>query len=154
MGAITLHVNGVKHTLELNPAIPLPYVLSDDLELRGPKFGCGLGQCGACTVIVKGQAIRSCITPVKSVEGFEIRDEQKITSVDWRTFNTLPLGFDIPNVETTLINWLDQDATGAGELSITIAAAAVGNAIFGATGIRLRELPFTPERVKAALSQT
>jgi len=72
MGAITLKVNGIKHTLDLEPATPLLYVLSDDLELRGPKFGCGLGQCGACTVIVKGQAIRSCITPVKSVEGFEI----------------------------------------------------------------------------------
>jgi nicotinate dehydrogenase subunit A len=46
--------------------------LSDDLELRGPKFGCGLGQCGACTVIVKGQAVRSCVTTVKSVEGAEI----------------------------------------------------------------------------------
>jgi len=81
-------------------------------------------------------------------------DEQKVTSFDWRTYNTLPLGFDIPKVETTLINRLDQDATGAGELSITIAAAAVGNAIFDATGVRLRELPFTPERVKAGLSQT
>src|ERR1700746_2354550 len=72
MSAISLKVNGVTHTLDLDPATPLLYALSDDLELRGPKFGCGLGQCGACTVIVKGQAIRSCITPVKSVEGSEI----------------------------------------------------------------------------------
>jgi len=52
--------------------MPLLYALSDDLELRGPKFGCGLGQCGACTVIVKGQAVRSCVTTVKSVEGSDI----------------------------------------------------------------------------------
>jgi nicotinate dehydrogenase subunit A len=70
--AINLKVNGRTHTLDLDPATPLLYALSDDLALNGPKFGCGLGQCGACTVIVKGQAIRSCITPVKSVEGQEI----------------------------------------------------------------------------------
>jgi len=72
MSAITLKVNGRAHTLDLDPATPLLYALSDDLELRGPKFGCGLGQCGACTVIVKGQAVRSCVTTVKSVEGADI----------------------------------------------------------------------------------
>ena len=72
MSAITLKVNGRAHTLDLDPTTPLLYALSDDLELRGPKFGCGLGQCGACTVIVKGQAIRSCSTTVKAVEGSDI----------------------------------------------------------------------------------
>jgi nicotinate dehydrogenase subunit A len=72
MSAITLKVNSRTHSLDLDPSTPLLYVLSDDLELRGPKFGCGLGQCGACTVIVKGQAIRSCITPVQTVAGAEI----------------------------------------------------------------------------------
>ena len=72
MSAITLKVNGNTHTLDLDPGTPLLYALSDDLELRGPKFGCGLGQCGACTVIVKGQALRSCITPVGGVAGDEI----------------------------------------------------------------------------------
>lgn len=72
MSAITLKVNGTTHTLDLDPATPLLYALSDDLELRGPKFGCGLGQCGACTVIVKGQAVRSCVTPVQSMQGAEI----------------------------------------------------------------------------------
>jgi nicotinate dehydrogenase subunit A len=70
--AINLKVNGRAHKLDLDPATPLLYALSDDLDLRGPKFGCGLGQCGACTVIVKGQAVRSCITPVKSVENTDI----------------------------------------------------------------------------------
>jgi nicotinate dehydrogenase subunit A len=72
MSAITLKVNGKTHSLDLDPATPLLYALSDDLELRGPKFGCGLGQCGACTVIIKGQALRSCIMPVASVNGAEI----------------------------------------------------------------------------------
>lgn len=70
--AITLRVNGQEHSLDLDPSTPLLYALSDDLELRGPKFGCGLGQCGACTVHVDGQAVRSCITPVARVEGAEI----------------------------------------------------------------------------------
>ncbi len=72
MAAITLKVNGVTHTVDLDPTTPLLYALSDDLDLRGPKFGCGLGQCGACTVIVSGQAVRSCITPVQTVAGAEI----------------------------------------------------------------------------------
>jgi aerobic-type carbon monoxide dehydrogenase small subunit (CoxS/CutS family) len=72
MSQIKLIVNGHTHTVDVDPATPLLYVLSDDLGLRGPKFGCGLAQCGSCTVIVKGQAIRSCITPVDTVEGIEI----------------------------------------------------------------------------------
>ena len=72
MSAITLKVNGQSHTLDLDPATPLLYALSDDLNLRGPKFGCGLGQCGACTAIVNGTAIRSCQTPVSAVAGKEI----------------------------------------------------------------------------------
>ncbi len=72
MAVLNLNVNGRTHTVDVDPATPLLYVLSDDLELRGPKFGCGLGQCGTCTVIVAGRAVRSCITPVNSVEGSEI----------------------------------------------------------------------------------
>ena len=72
MSTITLKVNGRSHTVDVDPTTPLLYVLSDDLALRGPKFGCGLGQCGCCTVIVKGQAVRSCVTPVSSVAGGEI----------------------------------------------------------------------------------
>jgi len=56
MSAITLNVNGRTHTVNVDPMTPLLYVLSDDLALNGPKFGCGLGQCGSCTVIAKGQA--------------------------------------------------------------------------------------------------
>ena len=68
----TLKVNGRSSDVDVDPATPLLYVLSDDLSLRGPKFGCGLGQCGACTVIANGQAIRSCVTPVGTVANQEI----------------------------------------------------------------------------------
>ena len=72
MSTISLTVNGRPHTLDLDPTAPLLYVLSDDLALRGPKFGCGLGQCGACTAIVGGRAVRSCITPVGTLAGAEV----------------------------------------------------------------------------------
>jgi nicotinate dehydrogenase subunit A len=72
MSAITLKVNGQSHTVDVDPTTPLLYVLSEDLALNGPRFGCGLGQCGACTVIIGGQAVRSCLTRVKAVEGSEI----------------------------------------------------------------------------------
>ena len=72
MSAITLKVNGQSHTLDVDTSTPLLYVLSDDLGLSGPKFGCGLGQCGSCTAIVNGRAVRSCMTPVKLVDGAEI----------------------------------------------------------------------------------
>ena len=79
-------------------------------------------------------------------------DNEKVTSLDWRTYRTFPVGFKIPKLETVLINTMDAEACGAGETSITVTAAAIGNAIFDATGVRLRQVPFTPERVKAAIS--
>jgi CO/xanthine dehydrogenase Mo-binding subunit len=78
-------------------------------------------------------------------------DDRKVTSIDWRTFHSLPLGVEVPTIESVLVNRPDVEASGAGETAITIVAAAIGNAIFDATGARMRELPFTRERVKAAL---
>src|SRR5437762_10124357 len=68
MSNVTLKVNGKTHTLDIDPATPLLYVLRNDLDLRGPRFGCGLGQCGACTVIINGVATRSCVTSTASVK--------------------------------------------------------------------------------------
>ena len=68
MSHITLKVNGATHTVDVEPLTPLLYILRNDLNLQGPRFGCGLGQCGACTVIVNGVATRSCITPTSSVK--------------------------------------------------------------------------------------
>jgi nicotinate dehydrogenase subunit A len=82
MSLLSLKVNGKTHSVDVDPTTPLLYVLSDDLGLRGPKFGCGLGQCGACTVLVKGQAVRSCITAVEAVQGIEIVTLEGLGTVD------------------------------------------------------------------------
>jgi len=76
--AMPLHINGQLVTVNVDdPDMPLLYVLRDNLELRGPRFGCGLGQCGSCTVHVDGEAFRSCITPLSS-----LRAEQKIVTLE------------------------------------------------------------------------
>src|SRR5437016_8538659 len=82
MSRITLTVNRQAHTVDVDPATPLLYVLSDDLALRGPKFGCGLGQCGACTVIAGGRAIRSCVTPVGTIGSAEITTLEGLGTVE------------------------------------------------------------------------
>ena len=64
---VSLNVNGRTYPLDVDPATPLLYVLSDDLALNGPKFGCGLAQCGSCTVLVNGRAVRSCVTPIEAL---------------------------------------------------------------------------------------
>ena len=69
MANITLRVNGVARTVSAEPDAPLLYILRNDLELNGPKFGCGLAQCGACTVLIDGKPARSCVTPVSAVKG-------------------------------------------------------------------------------------
>ena len=73
---ITLNVNSRKQTVEMAPETPLLYALRNDLKFNGPKFGCGLAQCGACTVHVDGQPVRSCVTPASAVVG------QKITTIE------------------------------------------------------------------------
>ena len=72
MARYTLRVNGKTQTVDVDPATPLLFVLRNDLDLRGPRFGCGLGQCGACTVLIKGEAVRSCIRAVSTVQSAEI----------------------------------------------------------------------------------
>jgi nicotinate dehydrogenase subunit A len=79
---ITLHVNGRDHTLGADPSTPLLYVLRDDLGLNGAKYGCGLGQCGACTVQVDGRAVFSCLTPIAALEGRQIRTVEGLGTVD------------------------------------------------------------------------
>ena len=69
MANVTLRVNGTNHTVDIDPSTPLLYILRNDLNLQGPRFGCGLGQCGSCTVIINGVATRSCVTPTSAVQG-------------------------------------------------------------------------------------
>ena len=117
MSPITLTVNGRAHTLDVDPATPLLYVLSDDLALRGPKFGCGLGQCGACTVIMRGRAVRSCVTPVSTAAGAEITTLEGLGTIErphpiQRAFiaeQAAQCGFCLNGVILTAKAFLDQN---------------------------------------------
>lgn len=82
MSVFNLKVNGQTHRVDVDPTTPLLYVLSDDLQLRGPKFGCGLGQCGSCTVIVRGEAVRSCVTSVNMVGNSEISTLEGLGTIE------------------------------------------------------------------------
>ena len=123
MSTIALKVNGRSHTVDVDPATPLLYVLSDDLALRGPKFGCGLGQCGSCTVIVRGRAIRSCVTPVSTVGDAEVTTLEGLGTVErphpiQRAFideQAAQCGYCLNGVILTAKAFLDQNpkATGA-----------------------------------------
>lgn len=79
---VTLNVNGETHEVDAAPNTPLLYVLRDDLKLNGAKFGCGLGQCGACTVTVEGRAIFSCLTPISVLENREITTLEGLGTAD------------------------------------------------------------------------
>jgi nicotinate dehydrogenase subunit A len=72
MARVSLKVNGKNHVVDVEPDMPLLYALRNDLQLNGPKFGCGLAQCGACTVIMDGAAIRSCITPASAAQNKQL----------------------------------------------------------------------------------
>ena len=114
---VSLRVNGRTHTVDVDPQTPLLYVLSDDLALRGPKFGCGLGQCGACTVIAGGRAIRSCVTPVSAVAGADLVTLEGLGTVDsphplQRAFivdQAAQCGFCLNGVILTAKAFLDQN---------------------------------------------
>lgn len=90
MAKITLNVNGASHTVDVEPSTPLLYVLRNDLGLEGPRFGCGLGQCGLCTVIINGNATRSCITttgsvkqPITTLEGLAVNGKLHPVQQAW-----------------------------------------------------------------------
>jgi nicotinate dehydrogenase subunit A len=80
--ALTLNVNGGSHEVDADPATPLLYVLRDHLALNGAKFGCGLGQCGSCTVMVDGEAVFSCLTPIMLVEGREVTTVEGLGTIE------------------------------------------------------------------------
>jgi len=82
MAAISLTVNGTPYSADVDPDSPLLYVLQDDLKLNGPKFGCGLSECGACTVLMDGQPIRSCTTAMSDAAGHEVITIEGLGSVE------------------------------------------------------------------------
>ena len=82
MGNFSLRVNGETRTVSVEPNAPLLYVLRNDLELNGPKFGCGLAQCGACTVLINGNPVRSCVTPVSTAAKGRITTIEGLGTID------------------------------------------------------------------------
>ena len=132
MSMLTFKVNGRSHTLDVDPATPLLYVLSDDLELRGPKFGCGLGQCGSCTVLVKGQAVRSCVTTAGSVAGSEVTTIEGLGTIErphpiQKAFideQAMQCGFCVNGVIMTAKAFLDRNP-GAGRAEVQQAMSTV-----------------------------
>jgi len=80
--SLTLEVNGKAETIDADPATPLLYVLRDELKLNAAKFGCGLGQCGSCTVMVDGQAVLSCVTPVMALVGRKVTTLEGLGTID------------------------------------------------------------------------
>jgi nicotinate dehydrogenase subunit A len=80
--SITLNVNGKDQTIDAEPDSMLLYALRDNLKLHGPKFGCGLSECGACTVIMDGSAVRSCVTPLSATEGAKITTLEGLGTID------------------------------------------------------------------------
>jgi nicotinate dehydrogenase subunit A len=82
MSQISLTINGNLYSADLDPTSPLLYVLQDGLKLNGPKFGCGLAQCGACTVLLDGKPIRSCVTPISTANGHTVTTIEGLGTVD------------------------------------------------------------------------
>src|SRR6202051_1322754 len=83
MAVYNINVSGTPHAVNVDdPTTALLYILQENIQLNGPKFGCGLGQCGCCTVIVKGQAIRSCVTPVSTMQGAAITTIETLGTVE------------------------------------------------------------------------
>jgi isoquinoline 1-oxidoreductase subunit alpha len=94
--AITLVVNGIPHTVDVEPDTPLLWVLRDSLKLSGTKYGCGIAQCGACTVMMDGQAIRSCSYPIASVAGKSITTIEGLSADGTHPVQLAWIEFDVP----------------------------------------------------------
>jgi nicotinate dehydrogenase subunit A len=122
---LTLSVNGKAHQVDADPETPLLYVLRDDLQLNGAKYGCGIGQCGSCTVLVDGEAVLSCVTPILLLEGRKVTTVEGLGSLDdpgpmQRAFieeQAAQCGYCIPGMMMRAQALLQADP-GAGEAAI------------------------------------
>ena len=122
---LTLSVNGKAHRVDADPETPLLYVLRDDLQLNGAKYGCGIGQCGSCTVLVDGEAVLSCVTPILLLEGRKVTTLEGLGSLDdpgpmQRAFieeQAAQCGYCIPGMMMRAQALLQADP-GAGEAAI------------------------------------
>ena len=97
----TFKVNGVEHTLDIEPDMPLLWAIRDELGMTGTKFGCGIANCGACTVHVNGSSVRSCVTPVSAVEG------QEITTIEGLAVAVEGTNSSTPDLTAVQQAWID-----------------------------------------------
>ena len=142
MAAISVNVNGTSHQLEVDPETPLLWVLRDVLNLTGTKFGCGRGFCGACTVHLNGNAIRSCVTTVSSVVGQQIRTIEGLSPDASHPLQRAWMALDVPQCGYCQAG---QIMTAASLLAVKphpteeeIAAAMAGNLCRCGTYLRIR----------------
>ena len=132
MASFTLRVNGETRTVSVEPDTPLLYVLRNDLELNGPKFGCGLAQCGACTVLVEGKPVRSCVTPVSAatkgrittIEGLGTEGRLHPLQRAFIDHGAVQCGYCIPGMILTAKAYLDEHSTPS---EADVRAALAGN---------------------------
>ena|SRR5207244_12619048 len=155
-----LNINGKDHKVDVEPDMPLLYAIRNEAGLNNPHFGCGLAQCGACTVHLDGQPIRSCVTPVSAARNAKIVTLAGLgTPEKPHPVQTAFVEEQVPQCGYCINGWImtaaafpDVPPSGSGEPSIRPVAAAIANAIFDVTGVRIRRVPFSPDRVKGALS--
>ncbi len=139
---VTLRVNGKSRAVDADPNTPLLWVLRDDLRLTGTKFGCGVAQCGACTVHLDGKAARSCVTPVGAVRGREVVTIEGVSSKtakavqdSWRTLDVVQCGYCQSGQIMSAIALLDELPHPSDD---DIDAAMTGNVCRCATYVRIR----------------
>jgi hypothetical protein len=159
---LTLNVNGEARSVEVDEDTPLLWVIRDDLALTGTKFGCGIAQCGACTVHVDGQAVRACSFPATAVMESSIVygltaaflgrvsvANGAIQEGNFDTYKMLSLA-QMPSIQTVIIESDPNKPGGIGEPDLPPIAPALTNAIFAATGKRLRSLPLSAHGIEPA----
>jgi len=139
---VTLRVNGVSRTVDVDPDTPLLWVLRDDLRLTGTKFGCGVAQCGACTVHIDGQAVRSCVTPVAAVRGREVVTIEGVSGgvaqsvqAAWRRLDVVQCGYCQSGQIMSAIALLSEIRRPSDD---DVVAAMTGNVCRCATYVRIR----------------
>jgi isoquinoline 1-oxidoreductase alpha subunit len=139
---VTLRVNGTSRTVDVDPDTPLLWVLRDDLRLTGTKFGCGVAQCGACTVHIDGQAVRSCVTPVAAVRGREVVTIEgvsgavaQVVQATWRRLDVVQCGYCQSGQIMSAIALLSEIRRPSDD---DVVAAMTGNVCRCATYVRIR----------------
>jgi isoquinoline 1-oxidoreductase alpha subunit len=156
---ITLSVNGDRHEVAVEVETPLLWVLRDSIGLTGTKFGCGIGACGACTVLIDGQAVRSCSLPISSVGAGKITtieglspDRSHLLQQAWIALQAPQCGYCQSGMLMAAAALLDQNPQpgdaypgGVGQPPTAPIAPAIANAVFEATGKRIRALPLVDQ---------